>query len=99
MRFLWGLGVLALTACGPNVSGEVGQACAASDRKAANPRLCGCIQSVANQTLNRSDQALVATFFEDAEKANDIKINDSRSADAFWDRYRVFTRAAERSCR
>ncbi len=88
-----------LAACGPRVSGEVAQACVASDRRAANSTLCSCVQSVASQTLSRSDQARLVTFFENPETANDIKINDSRSADAFWERYRAFTRQAEQSCR
>ena len=88
-----------LASCGPQARGEIGQACAASDRSAANPALCNCIQAVANQTLGASDQALVKTFFEDAEIANDIKISDTTSADAFWERYRRFTDAAQRSCR
>ncbi len=100
MRIIGAVLVLAvLGSCGSNVTGEIGKACVASDRSAANPRLCGCIQQAANRHLNQRDQELAATFFADAELANDIKINDSRSADAFWDRYRDFTRTAQRSCR
>ncbi len=93
------LAMVALGSCGGRVTGEIGKACVASDRAAANPRLCGCIQSAANRHLNARDQELAATFFADAEKANDIKINDSRAADAFWERYTAFRRTAERSCR
>ncbi len=100
MRIIGAILVLAvLGSCGSRVTGEIGKACVASDRSAANPRLCSCIQQAANRHLNQRDQELAATFFGDEELANDIKINDSRSADAFWARYRDFTRTAERSCR
>ncbi len=100
MRIMGALLILAMVgSCGSRVTGEIGKACVASDRSAANPRLCSCIQQAANRHLNQRDQELAATFFADEELANDIKINDSRSADAFWERYREFTRTAQRSCR
>lgn len=100
MRILSGVMILALVgSCGSQVSGVIAEACVDSDRRGANARLCTCVQQAANRHLNGSDQRLAATFFEDPERANDIKINDSRSADAFWERYRAFTRTAERSCR
>lgn len=101
MKVLWAaVAVATLASCGGGrVTGEIGKACVASDRRAANPALCSCIQRAANSHLNQRDQELAATFFADSERANDVKINDSRAADAFWDRYRDFTRAAERSCR
>ena len=93
------LPLIALAACGPQVNGEIATACVAADRSAASPRLCTCVQQVAGQTLGRSDQAQLVEFFKDPELANDMKINNSRGADAFWDRYRVFTRTAEQACR
>lgn len=100
MRFvLLFLPILALAACGPRVNGEIAVACMEGGRDAANARLCSCVQQVAGQTLRRSDQARLVEFFRDPEVANDVKISDTRAADAFWDRYRDFTRAAERSCR
>lgn len=100
MRIFGLLAIVAiLGSCGSRVSGVIAESCVESDRRAANARLCSCIQQVANRTLNGSDQRLAATFFENSERANDVKIDDSRSADAFWTRYRAFTRAAERSCR
>lgn len=93
------MALITLAACGPRVSGEVARACVEADRRAASSALCSCVQSVASQTLSRGDQARLVSFFENPEEANDIKINDSRSADAFWDRYRAFTQQAERSCR
>ena len=88
-----------LTACGPRVSGAVGEACMAADRQAASRTLCACVQRAANATLNGSDQARVATFFEDPEIANDTRISDTRRDERFWDRFQRFTRQAEQSCR
>ncbi len=90
---------LALAACGPRVTGEVGKACLAADRQAASRTLCACVQNAANATLNGSDQARVATFFENPELANDTRISNRRSDERFWDRYRAFTQRAEQSCR
>jgi len=91
--------VATLAACGPRVNGAVAKACNDSDRRAANPSLCNCIGRVASSELSRADQRRLISFFEDPERANDIKIDDRPPAEAFWVRYREFTRAAERSCR
>ena len=91
--------LVAVGSCGPRVSGEVGKACLAADRKAANAQLCSCVQAAANVHLNGSDQKIAASFFAEPEKANDMKIATSRSADAFWDRYKAFSQTAQRSCR
>jgi len=68
-------------------------------RKAANAALCSCIQNVANQSLSGSDERKVVAFFEEPDQAQAVKASQSNANDAFWDRYRVFTRAAERNCR
>lgn len=100
MRISMAMMLLAtLAACGGRVTGEVGKACMAAERTAANPALCSCVQASANQHLNGNDQKLAAAFFADPEKANDMKLSKSRSADAFWDRYKLFSATAQRSCR
>jgi len=91
--------VLAVSACGPRVTGAVGTACVQSDRSAANPRLCSCVQQAANQTLNGSDQARAAEFFADPQLAQDTRQSDNRGNEAFWDRYEVFADTARRQCR
>jgi len=90
--------LLTLSACGPRVTGEIARACVDSDRRAASAQRCSCVQSVAARELSRSDQRQLISFFEDPERANDVKINDSRSADAFWERYRAFTSKARAAC-
>ena len=93
--------LISVAACGGGsggVSGTVGAACVESDRDAANPQLCACIQSVADATLSNSDQRRVATFFDDPEKAQEIRASDTPFADAFWDRYLVFIDASRSAC-
>lgn len=88
-----------LAACGGNrVSGPVGEACMEADRKAANPRLCSCVQQVASQSLTGSEQRRAAKFFEDPHTAQETRQSDNSSDERFWLRYKNFTNAASRSC-
>lgn len=89
--------VISLTSCGARVTGEIGKACIAADRSAANSRLCSCVQRAANQTLSGSDQIRAAAFFEDPELAQETR-QSGGSAGRFWDRYKVFTETARQSC-
>jgi len=100
MRIVLLMSVIAsLVACGPRVNGAIAEACVDSDRRAANASLCNCIGRVASTELSRADQRQLISFFRDPERANDVKIDDRPPAEAFWTRYRDFTRAAERTCR
>ena len=87
-----------LGGCGGGVSGEIGQACMAGGRDAANPRLCSCVQGVANQTLSGSDQRRAASFFDDPDRAEAARFSDRPADDAFWERYRAFADTAEAIC-
>ncbi|MEN8658047.1 hypothetical protein [Marivita sp.] len=80
-------------------TGPISRACLSSDRKARNSRLCGCIQTVANQSLSGSDQRKASQFFSDPQQAHDTWMSQSRSDDAFWERYKAFAARSERSCR
>ncbi len=90
---LWVLG-----GCGGGVSGEIGRACMAGGRDAANPQLCACVQGVANQTLSGADQRRVARFFRDPEEAQEIRVSDTARNEAFWERYSAFATRAEAVC-
>lgn len=92
--------VLALTACGGGgrVSGDVGKACMAADRKAASTTLCSCVQQAANRTLQGSDQKRAAAFFEDPHKAQETRQSNNRSDEAFWLRYKQFSSTATQMC-
>ncbi len=91
---LWVLG-----GCGGGVSGEIGQACMAGGRNAANPQLCSCIQGVANQSLSGADQRRAARLFSDPDEAQSTRVSDRAGDEAFWGRYRAFANRAEAVCR
>ena len=80
-------------------SGPISSACQRSDRKAANSRLCGCIQAVADRRLSGTDQRLAAKFFRDPHQAQEVKMSKTARDDAFWDRYSAFAQDAEQICR
>jgi hypothetical protein len=79
------------------VAGPIERACMASDR-GGNRSLCGCIQQAADMTLTGGDQRRAAKFFKDPEAAHATWISQSKSDDAFWDRYKSFGQTAEAFC-
>ena len=74
------------------------RACNSSDRRAANRRLCNCIQGVANQLLTKREQKVAATFFEDPHKAQELRTSDNSRDESFWKRYKQFGSVASRRC-
>lgn len=91
--------MMATAPIAPPVSANViERACNQSDRRAANRQLCDCIGTVADMTLNRSDQRQAARFFSDPQRAQDMRTSDRASDEAFWTRYRSFGDTAEAMC-
>ena len=78
-------------------AGPIEKACMSSDR-GGNRALCGCIQQAADMTLSGGDQRRAAKFFRDPEAAHATWISQSKSDDAFWDRYKSFGQTAEAYC-
>ncbi|QBY01081.1 hypothetical protein E2K80_10365 [Rhodophyticola sp. CCM32] len=74
------------------------RACNQSNRQAASRQLCGCIGLVADMTLSGTDQRQAARFFSDPQRAQDIRMSDRASDEAFWTRYRSFGETAEAMC-
>ncbi|MGH1415448.1 MAG: arginine transporter [Pelagimonas sp.] len=79
-------------------TGPVSKACLQANRKAANRRLCGCIQGVANASLSSSDQKMAVSFFKDPHRAQEIRQSDNSRNEAFWKRYKAFLARSEKSC-
>jgi hypothetical protein len=79
-------------------AGPVESACIRSDRRQATAALCRCIDSVAQQTLTRSEQRRAASFFRDPELAQQTRMSKRDSDNAFWARYRAFGETAEQYC-
>lgn len=82
----------------PVEAGPISAACIRSDRDAATRRMCNCLQSVANGELNRTDQRLAASFFQDPHKAQEIRQSDRRSHEKFWLRYKAYGETAAALC-
>jgi hypothetical protein len=82
----------------PAQAGVIEQACLNSGRNAASPQLCGCIQQVADLTLQGSEQRKAARFFRDPHQAQEVRQSSRTSDRQFWDRYRAFGAAAETYC-
>lgn len=78
-------------------AGPIEKACMASER-GGNRSLCGCIQQAADMTLSGGDQRRAAKFFKNPDAAHATWISQSRSDDAFWDRYKSFGQTAEAYC-
>ncbi|MEX0349100.1 MAG: hypothetical protein AB3N15_06705 [Paracoccaceae bacterium] len=91
-------GSLATMAPIPADAGAISKACRASDRPAANTRLCNCIQRVANQSLSASERRKVAKWFSDPHEAQEIRMSDKRSDERLWRRYKAFGARAQNNC-
>jgi hypothetical protein len=91
-------GVLLPVAPEPMEAATIQRACMKSDRKAANRRLCLCIQDAARGTLSNSDQRLAATFFRNPGKSQEIRQSDRVSHEKFWLRYKEFGAKAQQMC-
>ena len=97
MRYISLLAGALLALALPASADPIERACLKSDRPASRA-LCGCIQDVADLTLTNRDQRLASSFFSDPQKAQDIRMSDRRSHEAFWDRYKAFGETAETYC-
>jgi hypothetical protein len=53
---------------------------------------------VADITLQNGDQNLVASFFKDPNKAEKLRMSQTKRDDAFWERYTTFGDQARLSC-
>lgn len=80
------------------LAGPIETACNRSDRAAASPAMCGCLQQVADMTLRGADQKRAAKFFTDPEQAQEVRMSTSDRDNAFWDRYTNFGATAEAYC-
>lgn len=78
--------------------GVIDRACRNSDRSAASPQLCSCIQRVANSSLDRAERKKVAKWFSDPHQAQVVRQSDRRSDEALWLRYKAFGEKAKATC-
>ena len=78
--------------------GVIDRACRSSDRSAATPQLCSCIQKVANSSLNRGERRKVAKWFSDPHQAQVVRQSDRSSDETLWKRYKAFGEQAQKTC-
>jgi hypothetical protein len=98
MRYLILVSAVVLSYPGYSNAGIITRACMSSDRDAASPFLCSCIQTVANDMLSRRDQRRAAKFFADPDRAQEMRQSSRSSHEAFWLRYKAFGERAETYC-
>ncbi|WP_241524019.1 hypothetical protein [Oceaniglobus indicus] len=79
-------------------AGTIERACLKSDRRAATRSTCGCIQQVADLTLDRRDQRMAARFFRDPHRAQEVRQSSRSNDEQFWRRYKQFGSTAEAYC-
>jgi hypothetical protein len=79
-------------------TGPIARACNASDREAANRQSCACIQRVASASLSSADQRRGARFFGNPDRAQSVRLSDTRADDAFWERWTAFGERAAATC-
>ncbi|WP_391481380.1 hypothetical protein [Nereida sp. NH-UV-3] len=96
--------IIALTAtlpvgmAAPVLAKPIQNACLQSAREAVSYKLCGCIQSAADITLTRRDQRQAAKFFDDPQRAQDVRQSDRSTHESFWQKYKRFGETAEAYC-
>lgn len=92
--------LLAWTAPDPVLaaSGVIDRACRKSDRSAATPQLCSCIQKVANKSLSLVERRKAAKFFSDPHMAQEIRQSDRSSDETLWKKYKAFGERARATC-
>ncbi len=96
---LFALGASMVLAPMSSQAGVISRACMRADRTSATPALCGCIQGVANVSLNRFERKKASKFFADPDKAQKVRQSDRRGDEIFWDRYVAFSEKAGKKCK
>lgn len=79
--------------------GVIDRACRKADRTAATPKLCSCIQKVANSNLNMVERRKVAKWFKDPKKAEKVRMSDRSRDEELWQKYKAFGKQARKSCK
>lgn len=83
----------------PASANPIERACQQSNRSAATPALCSCIGRAAQQTLTNRQMRDGARFFQDPQRAQDVRQSDRRSDEELWQAWRNFGQTAEALCR
>ncbi|WP_366942597.1 hypothetical protein [uncultured Tateyamaria sp.] len=79
-------------------TGPIYSACQKAGRKQASRARCGCVQAVADQSLNTDDQRRGASFFEDPHRAQEVRQSDRSADERFWTKWKAYSSDAARMC-
>lgn len=79
-------------------TGPIYSACLKADRKQASRAQCGCVQAVADQTLDPNDQRRGAGFFSAPQEAQDVRTSDRAIDERFWLRWKAYGDKAAQIC-
>lgn len=82
----------------PAQAGVIERACRNSDRSAASPALCRCIQKVANVQLTSSERKTVSKWFGDPHQAQVVRQSSNHRDEQLWERYKLFGDTAAKTC-
>lgn len=82
----------------PAEAGVIERACRSSDRSAANPSLCRCIQKVANARLTATERRTVSKWFGDPHQAQVVRQSSNYRDEQLWERYKLFGDTASKTC-
>lgn len=97
------LPMIALVALGgfaplPAVANPIERACLQSGRPAASRALCDCVGRAADMTLTGRQMREGARFFQDPQRAQNVRQSDRRSDEELWRAWRNFGETAEAMC-
>ena len=79
-------------------AGSVQHACLSAGSSKANYRVCRCIQSAADATLNVKDQSLAASIIRNPDNVTEIKSSKRRNHALFRERCSQFGELARAFC-
>ncbi|SEG18072.1 hypothetical protein SAMN05421751_11422 [Jhaorihella thermophila] len=98
MAILVGSVALAAMSAAPVSAGVIERACRQSDRSAATPELCRCIQKVANGSLSFRERRKVAKWIKEPHMAQEVRQSDRRGDEILWERYKAFGARVQEVC-
>lgn len=73
------------------------RACLSAERSSSRA-LCSCIGVAADATLSRSQMREGARWFDDPQRAQDVRQSSRASDEAMWQAWRTFSTLAEQRC-
>ncbi|WP_299152385.1 hypothetical protein [uncultured Tateyamaria sp.] len=79
-------------------TGPIYSACQLAGRREASRARCGCVQAVADQSLNANDQRRGSVFFDNPGQAQEVRTSDRDIDERFWLRWKAYSERAARLC-